>query len=308
MLAIIGFGNHVQKNILPALNRLNYKPKYIVVRNIEALSDSEYINSFTVDLESVLKDKTISTIYIATPISTHFYLCKLSLEAKKNVICEKPLVPETSNLEILHEIANKNNVTINQVVMYKYHKLFDSLEILIDSKQFGNLISFITKFEIPHLNDSDIRYKSELGGGALLDVGFYPISLTTTLFGEMSLMTSEVIYKDGYNVDLEGKATFLKDNLTGECYWAIGKKYSNFLELTFEKAIVSIDRFYSKPHDLDLILDVKHSDTTHERLIIGSDDQFLNMFVSLLINGKGISSNINETRSIISNIEAINDI
>jgi len=307
MLAIIGFGSHVQKNILPALGRLGYEAKYIVVRNIEIINGSKYSHNLTTNLETVLQDQTVSTIYIATPISTHFHFCKISIEAKKNVICEKPIVTESNDLEILIDMAIENKVTINQVVMYKYHRVFHYLKDLIKKDGFGRLNSFVTRFEIPHLGSSNIRYKPELGGGALFDVGFYPISLTTTLFGGMQLFTSTKIYKDSYKVDLEGWATFKKDNLYGKCYWAIGKEYENYLELTFEKAILKINRFYSKPHDLDLIMEIKYNSGDYESLSISADDQFYNMFDNYLNRTHIQRTEIDETRNIVSNIMNINE-
>lgn len=305
MLAIIGFGNHVQKNILPSLERLGYEAKYIVVRDVKKEKKSVYINKITSDLQSVLSDKSVSNVYIATPISTHFDLCKLALEANKNVICEKPIVADNKSLEILNEIACNNGVTINQVVMYKYHKLFGFIERMIKEEKYGRLISFITKFQIPHLNSSDIRYNPHLGGGALLDVGFYPISLITTLFGGMHLLEASKEYKLGYSVDLEGRAIFEKDTLIGECHWAIGQEYQNYLELKFEGATAIISRFYSKPHNLEVSINIRNKNGTCETINIGADDQFSNMFSNFFDKKNQRKSNISEAINIIADINKI---
>jgi NDP-hexose-3-ketoreductase len=286
MIAIVGFGSHVKKNILPALSRMNVIPSYIVVRKLDDVQNINKSITFTDDFETVLNDKDVSIIYIATPISTHFELAKKALLKNKNVICEKPLTPNPELAKELYSIANKNQVGLHQVAMYKYHAQFELLKRIINSNKYGKLKYVVASFKIPHLNENDIRYSPQLNGGALLDVGFYPVSALAYLFPELHYSGSSVASEVDYEVDLSGVATFKMIDTIGIASWAIGSCYENQITLEFSKAKLIFKRAFSKPETLNTEVDVIDAfcDLTH--IDSGCDDQFVNMFTHLFSNIK----------------------
>ncbi|MEZ8631945.1 Gfo/Idh/MocA family protein [Vibrio lentus] len=277
-LAIIGYGSHVKKNILPVLEKINIKPKIIVVNTIP--QDENY--NFTNEIDVVLNDKNIDTIYIATPIVTHYELSKKSLIANKNVICEKPICICPDELSDLVNTAKNNKVFIKQVEMYKYHKAYSYIKNLIESKEYGELISFDFSFKVPHLADNNIRYRKNLVGGALTDIGFYPISAICNLFPGVMLKSFVKTTQPNYDVDLDGLALFEYKKIFGTARWGLGVSYSNYLELEFSNGRIRVDRFFSKPCDYNVELEFTHLNGKSESREIGPDDQFKNMFVSYL--------------------------
>ena len=74
------------------------------------------IEKLYTNIEEMLKDKDIQAVYIASPNGKHFEQAKLSLEAGKNVICEKPIVPIVKEFDILKEIAIKNKVVLMEAM------------------------------------------------------------------------------------------------------------------------------------------------------------------------------------------------
>jgi NDP-hexose-3-ketoreductase len=286
MIAIVGFGGHVKKNILPALIRMKVTPNYIVVRNLDKVQSTNTGITFTDNFEAVLNDKDISIVYIATPISTHFELTKKALLKNKNVICEKPLTPNTELLEELYAIANKNEVGLHQVIMYRYHAQFEQLTNAINSNKYGTLTHVVSSFKIPHLNPDDIRYNPHLNGGALLDVGFYPVSLIACLFPEFKFTGASIASEPGYEVDLSGTATFEMGKSTGVASWSIGGCYENQITLEFTKAKLIFKRAFSKPETLETDIEVIDTLGKLSHISSGRDDQFVNMFKYLFSNIK----------------------
>mgnify|MGYP000070371404 CR=1 FL=1 len=211
-IAIIGFGNHVRKNILPAISRIDD----MVIDAIYVRDRAKYLASaqdYNVTIKT-LGDKLsteVKWVYISTPISTHYDLVGKYLNAGKNVICEKPLTDSLEKTKHLFELADINKVILHEVYMYKYHKQFEHLQGTI-KENLRSLKTVSTKFTIPHLERNDIRYKKELSGGALLDVGFYPVSLIISLFGEPKEIKCILNNEDGYEVDLFGAAIFVFEN------------------------------------------------------------------------------------------------
>jgi len=276
-IAIIGFGNHVQKNILPALNRMNgVEIEAVYVRDNDKYR--ELASQFSVPLKNIDENLTagVEWVYISTPISTHFGLASKYIELEKNVICEKPLTESPARSKALFDLAKQNGVKLHEVCMYKYHKQFSHLQETIN-KNLDSLKSVKAKFTIPHLSKADIRYKKELCGGALLDVGYYPISLIFTLFGEPKEIKSTKFLEKGYEVDLTGIAVFVYDEFYCVAEWGIGVLYTNEIVINTNDSAYKYSRIFSKPETLETTVEItKGLDVFEEK--IGADDQFVNMF------------------------------
>ena len=175
-LAIVGFGQHVQKNILPALLQI---PDLIIVcvyvRNPDSYVEMcERVGLVARPIEA-LGEITVDYTYVATPLSTHFNLARKSLYAGSNVICEKPLTDSPSKTSELFKVAAAKNLSLYEVCMYRFHKQYRHLKNLIDERR-SDIRSVQARFMVPHLDQRNIRYNASLGGGALFDVGYYPIS------------------------------------------------------------------------------------------------------------------------------------
>jgi predicted dehydrogenase len=279
MLAIIGFGDHVQRNILPALNKIDsVSIKYIFVRDIQkykSLYDFNFIDDFT----KILADDEISAVYIATPINNHYQYAKKALEAGKKVLCEKALTTNLTQTEELVEIAKATNTKLQEVVMYQYHNQYLWIKNYLQEKSKSRLLKIHTSFKIPHLPLGNIRYSKEQGGGALLDVGFYPISLLLSLLGMPTSIKSILLSQDDYNVDLFGEAIFSYDGFYGVAEWGIGCQYSNQITLEFEDHKVCIERAFSKPTTLETTVLIKKNNSIQEEIVTNCCDHFFLLFL-----------------------------
>lgn len=283
--SIIGFGGHIQKNILPAFDRSNnLQIDGVYVRDVTKYS--EVINSHNLKCFSVTDiDLSPSNwFYISTPIASHYELVKKCLLSKKNVICEKPLTLSKSYAIELYNIADDNDVILYEVDMYKHHRQFEHLKNTT-IENFSDLKSMSVKFAIPHLAENDIRYNLSLGGGALRDVGYYPISLITSLFNFSSNINSSIFSDMHHEVDLSGSALFTYDNFYCVAEWGIGQPYSNNVKLITENAEFSYDRIFSKPHNFESTVHIRET-AGFEKKLIGQDDQFLNMLSHIIKSSK----------------------
>ena len=283
-IAIIGFGNHVRKNILPAISRMDdVLVDAIYVRDkIKYIASAQDYKVTIKTLDDELSAK-VEWVYISTPISTHYELVSKYLKAGKNVICEKPLTDSLKKTKHLFELAAINKVILHEVYMYQYHKQFEHLKRTV-KENLSSLKTVSTKFSIPHLEQNDIRYKKKLGGGALLDVGFYPVSLIISLFGEPKEIKYILNSEDDYEVDLFGAAIFVFENFYCYAEWGIGLPYANQATIITEKQVYTYERIFSKPETLKTEVYLKEGFDVN-REIIGSDDQFANMFQQIF-NGK----------------------
>jgi NDP-hexose-3-ketoreductase len=274
MLAIIGFGDHVQRNILPVLLKMQKVTiKYIVVRDLEKYTE-KYNFFFTTDFSKVLDDEDITSVYIATPISSHYRYVEAALRAGKNVLCEKSLTTNFDESEKLVNIAKLENVKLQEVVMYQYHDQFIWLKNYLENQYRGRLVKIHTSFQIPHLSPDNIRYSKNLGGGGLLDVGFYPLSMVISLLGIPNTVKSILIGQPNYSVDLSGVAIFNYNEHYAVAEWGIGRLYKNEIILEFEDHQVVVERAFSKPSSLQTIATIIKKNGDTEEILINSCDHF----------------------------------
>lgn len=280
-IAIIGFGNHVKKNILPAFSRMgDVEVDAVYVRDVSKYVDDANTHDCVLRSIDEAIDSAVKWVYIATPIATHYELASRYLGEGKHVICEKPLTEDYAKTLELLKIAKDADRRLYEVCMYQYHKQFLHLQNTVKSSG-EEIKSLSTAFAIPHLNPDDIRYQKELCGGALLDVGYYPLSLITALFGEPKELQFAKYSDPGYDVDLRGVATLVYEGHYCIAEWGMGLPYKNEATIQSETFASTYMRAFSKPHTLDASANIFNCDGL-ETLEIGSDDHFVNMFRSFL--------------------------
>lgn len=284
-LAIIGFGSHVSKNILPAIVRSGkIEVGAIHVRDVYKYTNkAEEANCVVKSISEKVSDD-IEWVYISTPISTHYELVEKYLLAGKNIICEKPITDESEKTRKLYDLSNKRGLKLFEVCMYKYHKQYRHImDLVLDSSKPVKKIH--ASFTIPHLSESDIRYKKSLSGGALLDVGYYPVSLLYMLLGKPNGIDLVKLSAPDYEVDLSGVAVFKYDHLYCIAEWAIGAPYTNEVKVVTEDKIITYDRFFSKPETYSTKANVKQGFDSFD-IGIGEDDQFVNMFEEIICDNE----------------------
>lgn len=282
-IAIIGFGNHVTKNILPALERMiELEVGAVYVRDTSKYKELAIEHCITLkDINEGIADE-VDWVYISTPISTHFELASKYIKLGKNVICEKPLTDSLEKTKALFNLAEQHGVKLHEVCMYQYHKQFQHLKRSV-SERLHTLRSVAVKFSIPHLDKGDIRYKKDTCGGAILDVGYYPISLIISLFGEPKEIKSIKNGGTGFEVDLFGVAIFDYDSFHCVAEWGIGLPYTNEVTVITENQMLKYDRIFSKPATFKTGVLVQEGFESYS-IDIGEDDQFVNMFYSIIFN------------------------
>ncbi|KOO16074.1 hypothetical protein AKJ18_04685 [Vibrio xuii] len=307
MLAIVGFGNHVRKNILPALERINISIKFIVVRDTSRYFPEEVDKYKLIDsLDLILNDPSITHIYIATPNSTHVDISKRALRANKNVLCEKPVSRFSHDVEDIIHLAKKMDRKFSEMSMFMHHKQYDFISKTVFSSKYSQIKRARFVFRIPHLDKNNVRYSALLHGGAILDLGFYPLSAVVSLFPESDFKSADVFTEEGYEVDTHGRAMFKKGTVEIICEWGFGFDYENFIEFELIDGVLKAERAFTKPADYESIVEVIRTDGSYDKIETGQDDHFANVFNDFLYNDEKNYNNIIKRARLIEEIYNIN--
>lgn len=286
-VALVGYGNHVRKNLLTPFG----EARRLELAAVQVRDPAGYAARFpdapapfVGDLATLLSDPAIDLIYVATPIALHEPVVGAALKAGKHVICEKALTTDAARTNALFDLAAANGRVLLEVAMYHYHAQFAAIErILADRAAAGErLLGIRARFTIPALADDDIRYNAALGGGALLDVGFYPLSAAARLMGAPDAVAAVTHRSAVRGVDLSGTALLRYGDAAFQAEWAIGASYANEIVLSFAQSEYRVPRAFSKPANLATEIAVTSATGgSAPAIAILPDDQFTRMFAGM---------------------------
>ncbi|HEX2420491.1 MAG TPA: Gfo/Idh/MocA family oxidoreductase [Acidimicrobiia bacterium] len=133
--------------------------------------------------ESLLEDEAIEAVYIPLPNHLHLEWTLAAAAAGKHVLCEKPLALTSADAHGMVEASEQAGVLLMEAFMYRLHPLWQEVRRLVESGTIGDLVAFQSFFSYRNLDPANIRNQTEAGGGALLDIGCYPVNAARMLFG-----------------------------------------------------------------------------------------------------------------------------
>lgn len=133
--------------------------------------------------EGMLADEEVKLIYIATPHSHHYNHMKMCLEAGKHVLCEKSFTVNEKQAAEIFRIAEEKKLLVTEAIWTRYMPSRKIINDLLDRKVIGDVKKMTANLNYPLL-DKERIVKPELAGGALLDVGIYPLNFAYMHFGD----------------------------------------------------------------------------------------------------------------------------
>lgn len=134
--------------------------------------------------ESLANDALVDVIYISTPHTYHKENSLLCLQHGKAVLCEKPFTMNAAETEELINYARKQKLFLMEAMWNRFLPSFDKLRQLLQENMIGKILQLTADFSIRFAFDAKHRlFAPELGGGALLDLGVYPIAFSSMIFG-----------------------------------------------------------------------------------------------------------------------------
>jgi predicted dehydrogenase len=175
------------KKVIPALQKsVLGDVTTIASRNLDSaknVAGDLFIPKAYGSYEELLADPEVDAIYNPLPNHLHVPWSIKALEAGKHVLSEKPIGLSSEEGEQLVQAAARHpHCKIMEAFMYRHHPQWQKAQQLVDDEVIGPLRTIQTLFSYYNDNPDDIRNRADLGGGALMDIGCYPISLSRFLF------------------------------------------------------------------------------------------------------------------------------
>jgi predicted dehydrogenase len=146
--------------------------------------------------EELLAAPEIEAVYNPLPNHMHIPWTIKAAEAGKHVLCEKPLSMTVAEAKELIAVQKKTGVKIGEAFMVRTHPQWVRIREMITEGRIGAVRSVQSFFSYNNVNPANIRNIPEFGGGALMDIGCYPIHISRLVFGEEPLRVLATIERD----------------------------------------------------------------------------------------------------------------
>lgn len=152
------------------------------------LADTYHSPNYYTDLEEMAKSPAIQAVYIASPNSVHFEQALIFLKNKKHVICEKPIFSNSAELEEAYRVAEENGVFLFEAIRNMHTPNFQILKekLPLAGKLRSTMLTYIqysSRYDLFLQGEEPNIFSAAFSGGALVDLGVYPLYLAVGLFG-----------------------------------------------------------------------------------------------------------------------------
>ena len=226
---------------------------------------------------ALLDDPEVDAVYVPLPNGLHRQWVERAAAAGKHVLCEKPLAPTAADAEAMGAACAKAGVALLEAYMTPFHPRAGAIEALIASGRLGALRFARAAFTGALDRPDDHRWRPELGGGSLLDVGIYCVAPLLAAAGRLPARVEAAasLAKSGVDASFSGWLDF-GDGFTAtiECSFDAPERQS--LEIVGTEAAVLVDRAHTPGHE-DVAFTLRHRDGRVEAMVAGGGDPYRGM-------------------------------
>ena len=157
----------------------------------------------------VLADPSVDAVYVPLPAALHARWTMAAVAAGKHVMCEKPFTANAAQAQEVLAATSSSRYVIMEAYHSHYHPVMKRLAEIVASGELGTIRSATAAFAVPLPPGGNIRYNLALGGGGLLDVGYYPVRALRELFGsEPEVIWARATARNGVDRRLEAGLLF----------------------------------------------------------------------------------------------------
>ena len=217
------------------------KPKLeLFAKNFDIATSNRFSN-----YSELIRSKEIDAVYISTLNNTHVELLLECVKNDKKILCEKPLATNLDQANLAFKGLEKKKNSFYEAIAYRSHPQTENLLETIQRGEIGEIIKIESSFgfKIKRIKKDSRLFSKKLGGGAILDVGCYPVSFFN-LFkkkkGSLELIKASGTFSIT-GVDDEAEAEFLLDkNIVANCKVSFKENLANSCKIYGTKGSIII--------------------------------------------------------------------
>lgn len=230
----------------------------------DAFADKWSIPNRHASYEALANDPEVDVVYIATPHSHHHDNMQLCLNAGKHVLCEKAFTLTATEAGECIRLARQKNLFLMEAMWMRFFPAAHRLRQLVKDGAIGQVRLLQADFCVQIPYDPQHRlYNMDLGGGALLDLGIYPLSFATMLLGLPNQIAGHAHLSDTGADELDSITLTYNNGTTANltCSMRIYKPFEAFIVGT--EGYIKVHETFFQPEMLTLQRNGKEAEIIH---------------------------------------------
>lgn len=247
-VGILGAGN-IARSMAAALGGLDQSVEAWAVASRDLGKAREFAEKWGFQkaygsYEELAEDPEVDLIYIATPHSHHYEHARLCVEHGKAVLVEKAFTVNARQARELIRLARERKVLVAEAIWTRYMPSREMISGLVESGVIGRVTSLSANLGYL-VGDVERMRKPELAGGALLDLGVYPINFAMMVFGDEIREVSSACVKTETGVDSQDSITLIYED--GKAAFL----YATMLAQTDRQGVINGDKGYIEVQNIN---------------------------------------------------------
>ncbi|QEG32825.1 Gfo/Idh/MocA family protein [Bythopirellula goksoeyrii] len=259
--------------------------------------------------EALLADPDIDAVYNPLPNHLHVPWSIRALDAGKHVLCEKPIGLSAAEGEKLLATASRHpELKVMEAFMYRHHPQWQAAKRLVEDEEIGALRAIQVAFSYYNVDPKNVRNVAEIGGGGLMDIGCYCISLARFLFDTEPKKVCGLVENDP-NFGTDRLASAILDFGTGQASFVCSTQMVPYQRVNVfgTEGRIEIEIPFNAPPDLPCRIWHEKEGATNE-VVLDVCDQYTvqcDLFSSAILNDTPVPTPLSDAVANMRVIEAI---
>jgi predicted dehydrogenase len=251
---VLGAASIAVRKVIPGMQKGTYSEIAAIAsrekRRAEEAAGNLGIAKAYGSYEELLRDSEIEAIYNPLPNHLHVPWSIKAAEAGKHVLCEKPISLNVAEAKTLLATRARTGVKMGEAFMVKTHPQWLRTREIIRSGGIGELRSTMCVFSYFNRDSANVRHKVEWGGGGLLDIGCYPITMSRFIFGEEPARVAGVLQRDP-DFETDRLASAILEFSSGQSVFSCGTQTAYYQRMYFlgTEGRVDVEIPWNAPND-----------------------------------------------------------
>ncbi|MEU5611537.1 Gfo/Idh/MocA family oxidoreductase [Streptomyces sparsogenes] len=227
--------------------------------------------------DALLAAPDIDAVYLPLPPMLHAEWIERALRAGKHVLAEKPLTADAAGTERLLRLAADRGLVLLENLVFPHHAQHAAVRKFLADGAIGEVRDVAVAFTIPPRPEDDIRYRPR-GGGALLDMGVYPIRAALHYLGPEAEVVGAVLRSQAATgVVVAGRVLARTPaGVTADLAFGMEHSYRTSCEFAGSAGRLQLDRVFTPPPDFPPVVRIERQDG-REEVVLPADDQYANV-------------------------------
>jgi predicted dehydrogenase len=282
-IGVLGCADIAVRRALPAIKESPFHLVAVASRSQEKATGvaARFDCKAVAGYDRLLEISDVDAVYIPLPNSEHAEWTRRALSAGKHVLIEKPAVTTAHDARALVSLAEELGLLVMENFAFLHHPQHDQARSLVESGCIGEIRSFNGTFGIPPTEKRGIRYQSALCGGALWEVGCYPIRAAQEyLEAPVQVLGASLKFDPELGVDVAGVA-LLRDShgVAGHCSFGLIHSYRSTYDIWGSEGRLVLDWAFTPSRDARPVLRLQQKDR-ETRIVAVASDQFVGVLTA----------------------------